>query len=341
MANLNQVHRSPDFDNILRVLKREKPSRRTLFEYFMNENVYNEVAGIYPDNATLTDYFKYMIKAYSECGYDYVNLAGSEFNFNSGAHATKSTLSLNEKSLIFDWDSFYNFPWVKADKCDYSGLEIIEKLLVGNMKVMVSGPGGVLENVIDIVGYDNLCIMIYENPELVQAIFDKIGGEIVKYYQRSAQYNSVGMIMSNDDWGFNTQTMLSPSDMRKYVFPWHKKIVECVHKQGKPVVLHSCGYMGEIMEDIIEDMKYDAKHSFEDNIFSVEDSYKLWGKRIAILGGIDLDFLIRRPECEIVARANKLFELAEENGGYALGSGNSIPSYVPNEKYFAMTATVL
>jgi hypothetical protein len=26
-----------------------------------------------------------------------------------------------------------------------------------------------------------------------------------------------------------------------------------------------------------------------------------------------------------------------DRGGYALGTGNSVPSYIPNGKYFAMT----
>lgn len=337
---MNKVHRTPDFDNVLKILKHEKASRRTLFEFFMNGNVYEEVAGIYPENATTVEYFNYMIKAYAECGYDYVNIAGSGLSFNIKGHEAKNTHSLNDNAMIYDWESFYNFPWPDPEECDYSGLEIITPLLIGNMKAMVSGPGGVLENVIDIVGYDNLCLMLYENPDLMKNIFDKVGYTLTKYYEISAQYDSVGMIMSNDDWGFNVQTLLSPDDLRKYVFPWHKKIVEGAHKNSKPAILHSCGYMGDVMEDIIIDMKYDGKHSFEDNILCVEESYKRWGDRIAILGGIDVDYMVRSSNEDIIARANNLFELSNEKGGYALGSGNSIPSYIPNEKYFAMTSTV-
>ena len=94
------------------------------------------------------------------------------------------------------------------------------------------------------------------------------------------------------------------------------------------------------MEDIICDMKFDGKHSYEDNIISAEEAYRRWGGRIAILGGIDVDFLIR-SECGVITeRCRKMLELAQEKGGYALGSGNSIPEYIPNEKYFAMTAAV-
>jgi len=30
-----------------------------------------------------------------------------------------------------------------------------------------------------------------------------------------------------------------------------------------------------------------------------------------------------------------------ERGGYALGTGNSVPDYVPDENYFAMTRAAL
>ena len=161
------------------------------------------------------------------------------------------------------------------------------------------------------------------------------------YYEECAKYDTVGLLMVNDDWGFNTQTMLSVADMRKYVFPWHKKMVEAAHKNGKLAVLHSCGYMVDIMEDIIEDMKYDGRHSYEDNIVPVEEAYRRWGGRIAILGGIDVDFLSRRSEEEIRQRAQNLLDMCAEKGGYALGSGNSIPDYVPAAKYFAMTSAIV
>jgi uroporphyrinogen decarboxylase len=56
-----------------------------------------------------------------------------------------------------------------------------------------------------------------------------------------------------------------------------------------------------------------------------------------LLGGIDVDILCRSTPADIVemvyARARKYRSLAQ---GYALGSGNSIPEYVPVEGYLAM-----
>ncbi|MHC5115448.1 MAG: uroporphyrinogen decarboxylase family protein, partial [Planctomycetota bacterium] len=58
--------------------------------------------------------------------------------------------------------------------------------------------------------------------------------------------------------------------------------------------------------------------------------------RIGVLGGIDVDFLVRSTPEEITKRAEKMVERGMEKGGYALGSGNSIPEWVPEENYLAM-----
>lgn len=336
--SLNLVHREPDFENIRRVLTCQKPNRPTLFEFFMNDDVYEAAAGPAPTGDDPVAHMAYTIQAFAACGYDYATVSGCDFRFPTDSVSSKETLSLNDFAIIESWEDFEKYPWPDAKHADYSRLEKIKPYLPPKMKLMTSGPNGLLENVIQLVGYENLCLMLYDDPDLVQAIFDKVGSTLVDYYENCAKYDTVGILMINDDWGFNTQTMLSVADMRKYVFPWHKKMVEAAHKNGKLAVLHSCGYANDIMEDIIEDMQYDGRHSYEDNIVPVEEFYKRWGGRIAVLGGMDVDFLVRSEEEEITRRSKAMLELAKEKGGYALGSGNSIPRYIPKEKYFAMTA---
>jgi uroporphyrinogen decarboxylase len=147
--------------------------------------------------------------------------------------------------------------------------------------------------------------------------------------------------MSNDDWGFKTQTMLSTRQMRRLVFPWHERIVAAAHAAGRPAVLHSCGNLAPVMDDVIDGMKFDGKHSFEDNIQRVEEAYERWGGRIALLGGIDVDFMVKRSPAEIHARAAALVARGQERGGYALGTGNSVPAYIPDEHFFAMAEAAI
>ena len=335
--------RKPDFNNILKVLRHERPDRPTLFEFFLNERLYSNLAGC--DDRNLQDAYSWpmtMIRAYTNAGYDYTTIRGSDFGFPRDIKRREGgkTISLNDGAVIWDRKSFESYHWPNADSFDYSRLDTLAAELPEGMKFIVWGPGGVLENVIQLIGYDNLCYMIADDPELVHDLFEAIGSRFVRYYEICSRYDSVGALISNDDWGFNTQTMLSVDDMRKYVFPWHMKIVEAIHASGKPAILHSCGQLERVMDDIICDMKFDARHSYEDNILPVEEAYERWGGRLAILGGIDLDFICRSTPAEVYERSVRMLERTMEKGSYALGSGNSIPYYVPDENYLAMISAV-
>lgn len=333
--------RQPDFNQILKVLRRERPDRPTLFEFFLNARLYARLAGPqWTDGKTLVDEFRRMACAFAAAGYDYATVRGSAVGFPAGDRHRAQTISLNEGALITDRKSFDAYPWPDVEALDYSALTAVAADLPRGMKLMVNGPGGVIENVIRIAGYDNLCLLLADDPVLVTDLFDAVGSRLVRHYQRAVEHRTVGFLMSNDDWGFKTQPMLSPADMRKYVFPWHVRIVEVGHRAGLPVVLHSCGNQSELMEDIIAGMRYDGKHSFEDTIQPIEQAYARWGGRIALLGGIDLDFIMRSSCDAIRARSQRMLALAAK-GGYALGTGNSVPEYIPDDKYFAMTSAAV
>lgn len=332
----------PRFDNLLKVLRHEVPDRPTLFEFFLNQRLYRRLAGAaWSDAATPLANWRNLVAAFRAAGYDYATVDGSRFRFPGGEHDRAQTISLNQGAVITDRRSFDAYAWPDPDAFDYSTLEAVRPDLPRGMKLVVCGPGGVLENVIGLVGFENLCLLIADDPALVTDIFAEVGGRLVKHYRQAARHDSVGACISNDDWGFKTQTMLSVADMRRYVFPWHQRIVETIHAAGKPAILHSCGQASEIMEDIVGTMRYDGKHSYEDVIQPVEDAYDRWGGRIAILGGIDLDFVIRAPADEVYRRSRAMLERAASRGSYALGTGNSVPEYVDDAKYFAMVRAAI
>lgn len=338
---LEKSHK-PDFDNILKVLKKEAPNRPTLFEFILNGDLVEAFTKHKTYEGTEEEIScKKLADTYYFCGYDYACMHGSYFSFKSATkhEAGKSTISLNQGFVITDRESFENYEWANPEDFDYSRIEMLSNYLPEGMKLIIYGPGGILENVIRLVGYENLCYMLYEDPELVEQIFKEVSERLLTYYDICAKHDCVGILMSNDDWGFNTQTMLSVDQMRKYVFPWHKKIAELAHSYNKPICLHSCGKFDAVVDDIAYDIKYDGRHSYEDNILPVEEAYKKYKDKFAILGGIDVDFLTRGTPEEIYNRSAKMLELAKT--GYALGSGNSIASYIPIQNYLAMIAAAV
>lgn len=335
-----RVRGAPDFENLLAVLRRQCPARPTLFEFFLNERLYRRLIGRSADDARPLTPFD-VATAFLRAGYDYVTFRPSNFEFPKGEHAQLSSYSLNAGAMIADTASFERYPWPDPDRADYDLFEALGLALPAGMKIIAYGPGGVVENAVGILGFENLCCLMADEPELVCAVFDEIGTRLLRFYERAVEYPWVGAIIGNDDWGFKTQPMLSPADLRRLVFPWHRRIVAAAHAAGKPAILHSCGNAAELWSDIIDDLRYDAKHSYEDVIEPVEDAYEKYGSRIAILGGLDVDFVIRSPPEAVYERAARMLDRVEARGGYALGTGNSVPAYVPDAHYFAMIRSAL
>ena len=129
---------------------------------------------------------------------------------------------------------------------------------------------------------------------------------------------------------------MRPEFLRKNVFPWFKKYVEIAHQNGKMYWYHCCGYVLNVMDDLIEDVKIDAFHSFQDVIITVGEFLKRYGDKIAALGGIDMDKLSRMDEDSLRKYVRETIDECMEIGRYALGSGNTIANYIPVKNYLVM-----
>ena len=335
------VRRRPDFCMLAQVLEKQRPARATLFEMMLNDEVERRLAGsLYcvdtPEHRLCT-----RIAAFAAAGYDYATMHASSFHFRTAEHTGTGgqTVSLND-SLIADRAGFDRYVWNEPEDFTLEPFEKAAHTLPDGMKIIVYCPCGVLENAVAIAGYENLCLMAYDDEQLMWDLFEQIGSRLVRYLRRVLDYDFVGAVMCNDDWGFNTQTKLAPADMRRFVFPWHKQMVADAHEKGKYALLHSCGNYTAILDDVIDDMRFDGRHSYEDAIIPVEQAYEDYRGRIAVLGGIDMDFLARSPVQAIQQRCQAMLERADRRGGYALGSGNSIAPYVPFENYMAMLQVV-
>ena len=140
----------------------------------------------------------------------------------------------------------------------------------------------------------------------------------------------------------NKDVLLAKKDRFRYIVPQTARLVRLIHDAGRPALQHSCGNVFDcgLIEDVIDVCRFDGRHSYEDKILPVETAYDRYHHRLAILGGLDVDFLCRGTPEQVAQRARAMLERCEADGAYALGSGNSIPDYVPKENYFAMISAI-
>jgi uroporphyrinogen decarboxylase len=222
------------------------------------------------------------------------------------------------------------------DAFDYKLFNALADLVPTGMKIIGGASGGPFEHASFLMGLEPLSMAMYDDPAFVERFFAQIGTTLMEIAARLVKIDKIGIYRFGDDLGYKTATMLSPAQLRKYVFPWSKKVVEIVHQAGKPFLLHSCGQLEKVMDDLIDDVKIDAKHSFEDVIMPVTEVKHRWGDRVAILGGIDVDFLCRHSPAQVMERTKRTMDECARGGGYAVGTGNTVANYIPVENYLAM-----
>jgi len=195
---------------------------------------------------------------------------------------------------------------------------------------------GILENTMWLMGYEGISFALMDEPELVRKVVRKVADRAAELFSAALKHPEIRAVVLGEDMGFKTQTMLPPDVMREFIFPQQKRLVDMAHEKGVPFVLHSCGKLEAIMDDLIGFVGIDAKHSFEDVIETVVEAKAKYGERIAVLGGIDVDKLARYDEADLRAYVRDTIQGAAPKGGYALGSGNSVANYVKVSNFLAM-----
>ena len=201
---------------------------------------------------------------------------------------------------------------------------------------------GIFESSQDLVGYEYLSVMQYLDPELFRDIFLKIGdlyeelwAEMLNRYGDLFVFCRMG-----DDLGFKTSTLLEPETIRTHILPQYKRVIDIAHKAGKKFLLHSCGNIFELMDDIIA-LGIDAKHSNEDEIAPYEKWIELYADRIGLFGGIDVNILCQNTYDDVFKIVTeKCRKYRNSANGYGIGSGNSIAEYVPVEGFQGMIDAV-
>ena len=278
-------------------------------------------------------------------GYDYVRVEIST-PLPAVSLVTKDTAEGNqdhnrawqglEEGPIRTWEDFEKYPWPEVTDESFYIHDYICSHLPDGMGFITCHAGGVYEHVSRLMGYTGMCMALFDNPGLVKAVADRLGEIIKKYNQGLLQFDKLSAVFQGEDFGFNTQTLISPDDIRKYFLPWHKIFVKQVHDAGRLYFLHSCGKVDDIMDDLIDDVKIDGKHSFQDNVMPIWEYKERWGERVALLGGVDVHKLSTYEPDELRKYVRRIIDDCSAGGRFAIGAGNSVTSYVPLENYLTM-----
>ncbi len=343
----------PDFHRLKKAIHHEEPDRLPLAEALVGYEIQSQFVGRKVNDTDLRSQVDFWMKA----GYDYIPLT---VGMMSSGEITKELSifgvvqkvlrkgketeevipwNIEEKGVISDPKDYERFPWGEAAKLDFSKFSKVQPFLPEGMKIIACS-GKIFTLAWMLMGFQNFCLSLYLQEELVEKVFQKIGEIQLQGVNKLLEIPNIGGLWVVDDLSYGSGTMIDPKILRKYVFPWYEELASICKKKDLLFILHSDGNIWPIMEDLIT-IGFEAIHPIDPTCMDIKEVKEKVGSKVALIGNVHTDLLASgRPEEVSELTKQRIKEIAP-GGGYALGSGNSVPNWVRFENYQAMRETAL
>ncbi len=185
-----------------------------------------------------------------------------------------------------------------------------------------------------VCGHEHMLVGMVEDPEWVYDMANTYA-EVTIAMQKMLfeQEGAPDGIWYYEDMGYKGSPFMSPAMYREMIKPAHIKTIGYAHSLGLPVVMHSCGYIEPLLPDMI-DAGIDCLQVIEVKAgMDLLKLHRLYGDRIAFMGGIDVRTLYTNDRAVIDRELEAKIPLVKQGFNYVLHSDHSIPVTVDFETY--------
>ena len=283
------------------------------------------------------------VEFWYQAGYDYINLAAKyDDSLLSGKRKISQTgraWAEETAGVISSEEDFEKYPRQEIiNSIDYSVFEEVQSVLPKGMKI-IARAGDIFTYSWHLLGFENFCFFLVDNPELVEKVVNRVGEIIFGMLERECSFPNIGAVWYSDDIAYIQGLMISPADLRKYLFPWLRKIGELAKSKDIPFIYHSDGDLQQVIDELIS-LGVNALHPIEPKAMDIRKLKEKYKGKLCLIGNIEVDQLCRAKPEEIEQQVKQLLKDVAVGGGFCLGSSNSVPNYVKLENYITMINTV-
>jgi uroporphyrinogen decarboxylase len=334
----------PNFERYMTALNCEEPDRVPLGDWHVDALPKQNFLG--KKIATLQDQVDFWYTA----GFDYITASsgilepvrapegmtvrGEAVHTEYGDRVPREWAHEHE-GVITNWETFEKYQWPSVDDFDLSKWGVFDKILPKGMKAVFL-LGKIYTPAWMFMGAETFFKTLENDPELAAAMFDKIGKIQFETFLRVIEHPCVGAVLNPDDIAHNTGLLVHPKHLRKYLFPWYKKMGDICREKGLGFIFHSDGDCTEAMEDFIG-CGFHAFNPIQPNAMDIVAVKKKWGKKLCLIGNLNLDstLTLGTPD-DVRAEVYERIRTIGPGGGYCVSSSNSVTDYVPLANMKAM-----
>lgn len=183
-------------------------------------------------------------------------------------------------------------------------------------------------------GMANLMMDFHDHPQFVHELFSAIADYNVAQV-REALKHDIDAVYFGDDWGQQHGLQMGPRKWREFILPQLKRMYGVVRAAGKFVMIHSCGDVDELFDDLLA-AGLNCFNPFQPEVMDVYSLLPRYRGRLAFHGGLSTQRTLPFGTPDDVRReTRRLLELGAE-GGYIFAPAHDVEGDVPLENMLAM-----
>ncbi len=239
----------------------------------------------------------------------------------------------------------HDYPWPDPKWMDVSGIRS-EALKWGGRYAVLGGEWSPFwHDAIDLMGMEELYILMYDAPDVVDALMRHMVDYYVEVSRRifDAAAGAIDIFFIGNDLGGQTGPLLSLALFERFILPPLARLIDLGHTYGLKVMLHCCGGFAPLVPAMIAS-GLDGLQAVQPSCagMSLPKLKSAFGDKILFNGAIDSHHVLINGTPPLVrAKTREVLDIMMPGGGYVAGaSHDSILEETPVENVLAMFDTV-
>jgi len=182
-------------------------------------------------------------------------------------------------------------------------------------------------------GMEALMMDFYDHPEFVHGLLNRIADYNLAQVQEALKYD-IDAVYFGDDWGQQQGLQMGAKLWREFFRPALQRMYRAVRQAGKFVMIHSCGDVDELFDDLI-DLGLNCFNPFQPEVMDIWSLLPQYRGRLAFHGGLSTQRTLPFGTVqEVRHEVDRLMALGRD-GGYILAPAHDVEGDVPLENMLA------
>jgi len=176
-------------------------------------------------------------------------------------------------------------------------------------------------------GFENLCMLMIEQPDLIEDMRDFWAAFVEKILQRIFDHVALDLVWFSEDMAYKAHSMISPAMIRRYLKPCYDRWGPMIKAAGCPIVdVDSDGFIGKIIPIWIESGVNVCNPIEVAAHNDINEFRRQFGRKMAYHGGVDKRAMAKGGQT--IREELSRIEPVIRDGGFIPGCDHGVPSDV-------------